>query len=1088
LAGFTLISGNRMEWLARELAAHIKIRTGDSLAPELIVIQSRGMERWLALEIARHNGIAANLDFPFPDAFLRRILDAALPDTVSESFFDREVMTFGIYALLADLAAADPAFNVIQRYLRHDTGGLKRFQLAEQIARLFDQYLVFRPDMILRWDEGQLAGENPHERWQAVLWQALRQRLPGKSHRAHLWRRMLASLQRGDVSDGTLPQRVSVFGISYLPPFYLQALSALSSLMAVDFYQLNPCREFWADIVSRDEEKRWRRSWRNTGGVGTEADLHLEEGNRLLASMGNQGRAFHRLAGDFDIQTEELFQDGDSRSLLAAIQDDILNLRHPSAEDERTAPSTAGDHSLQIHACHGPMREIEILHDHLLNMLDTDPRLEPRDILVLTTDMETYAPYIQAVFGTPEDESQRLPFSLADRGVIQNRPVVDAFFLLLDLPQSRFPASEIAGLLEVASLRARFGFADEDVALIGDWISETRIRWGTDAAAKSRLGLPPEEANTWQAGLDRLIMGYAVASDDGPLCHGILPSAGAEGTAADVLGHLVVLMARMKDWQQRLSAPMRATKWARCLLRLLDGFFESDPTHEPDLRWLRRLINEMPQYAEEAAMDDPMGIEVVRAYLRRRIEDQRSGAGFVSGGITFAALLPMRSIPAKVVCLLGMGQDLFPREDRPLGFDLMAAKPHLGDRSRRSDDKYLFLEALISARQCFYVSFVGYDVQDNTILPPSVLVSELIDYITEGYRVKEEDLVTRHRLQAFSPAYFQTTDQRFFSYSQTARDAAARLVATRSQPQVPRDFIASPLPPWDAGFLTVDLDSLSQALGHACRFMMEKRLQIRLHDRAVDTNDRESFTLDPLGRFDLGQTLAREFLQASDMPDAMAKAKARGQIPHGDPGRKAFKDVWGEVADWIAVIQEIQQGALPARVTVDRQVPPYTITGTLDTLFPGGQLCYRFSRAKGTDLIGAWLRHLLWDDPFDRDGNRPTVLATRDGLWRFRPVDHPDEHLQALLAIYQRIGHEPVPLFPRTSWNYAVMRFEKHFTTERALERVRAQWPTTYRYPGEADDPYIRYCFPHGNPLGETFVKVTEAVYDPIMQFAERIH
>lgn len=1087
MAGFTLISGNRMEWLARELAARIKIRPGDILTPEIIVIQSRGMERWLALEVARHNGIAANLDFPFPDAFLRRILDDALPDAGSEPSFDREIMTFGIYALLPDLMAADPAFNVIQRYLRPDTEGLKRFQLAGQIARLFDQYLVFRPDMILRWDEGRVTSENPHERWQAALWQALRQRLHGKSHRAHLWQQMMASLQGRGISDGTLPQRVSVFGISYLPPFYLQALSTLSHLMVVEFYQLNPCREFWADILSHGEEKRWRRAWRKTGGAVTEADLHLEEGNRLLASMGNQGRAFHRLVGDFDIQTEELFQDGDDKTLLAAIQNDILQLRNPSIENLPQIPLTAGDHSLQIHACHGPMREIEILHDHLLDMLETDPRLEPREILVLTTDMETYAPYIQAVFGTPEDESRRLPFSLADRGMIQSRPVVDAFFLLTELHQSRFPASEIAGLLDVPAIRARFGFSDEDVALIGDWISETRIRWGTDAAAKASLGLPPEEANTWRAGLDRLLMGYAVASDDGSLCHGILPAAGAEGTAAEVLGHLERFLDILKEWQEQLRAPMRIVAWGRCLLRLLDEFFEPDPTHEPDLRLLRRLISDMTQYAAEAAMDDPVGVEVVRAYLQRRIEDQHSGAGFISGGITFAALLPMRSIPAKVVCLIGMGQDQFPREDRPLGFDLMATEPRMGDRSRRSDDKYLFLEALISARQCFYVSFVGYEVQDNTTLPPSVLVSELIDYITEGYRLTEEDLVTRHRLQAFSPAYFQSTDRRLFSYSKTARDAAARLVAARSQPRAPRDFIASPLPRWEAGFQTVDLNTLSQALGHACRFLLEQRLQICLHDRAAAANDRESFALDSLGRFDLGQSLIEECLHASNQPEAMAKAKARGQLPHGAPGRKAFEDVWGEVAEWITVIQEVQEGALPARAAVEKTIPPYTITGTLDTLFPGGQLCYRYSTAKGTGVIDAWLRHLLWGCRVDHDRNRPTVLATRDGVWRFRPVDHPGTYLPALLDIYERAGHEPVPLFPRTSWNYAVLRFEKNYTAERALERVRAQWPTTYRYPGEAEDPYIRYCFPHGDPLDETFIAMTEAVYDPIMQFAERI-
>ena len=244
------------------------------------------------------------------------------------------------------------------------------------------------------------------------------------------------------------------------------------------------------------------------------------------------------------------------------------------------------------------MREMEVLYDQLLDLLNTDADLEPRDIMVLTPDIESYAPYIQAVFGAPEDSALRMPFSIADRGPMACNPVVVAFFFLLTLNQSRLPVSEILNLLEVPAVRSRFDLTNEDMHLIRQWISETRICWGADAAAKSRLALPPTEANTWQAGLDRLLMGYALSTEDDLLFKGILPAGGAEGSDAEVLGHLERFIATLAQWQTRLSPSRDLSEWPSHLMQLIDDFLKPVAPDDRDILLLHRLIADMAEHVD----------------------------------------------------------------------------------------------------------------------------------------------------------------------------------------------------------------------------------------------------------------------------------------------------------------------------------------------------------------------------------------------------------------------------------------------------------------------------------------------------------
>jgi exodeoxyribonuclease V gamma subunit len=456
----------------------------------------------------------------------------------------------------------------------------------------------------------------------------------------------------------------------------------------------------------------------------------------------------------------------------------------------------------------------------------------------------------------------------------------------------------------------------------------------------------------------------------------------------------------------------------------------------------------------------------------------------MSGGVTFGALLPMRSIPAKVLCLLGMNQDAFPRQDRPLGFDLMAANPRSGDRSRRNDDKYLFLEALISARHRLTISYIGQDVQDNTTVPPSVLVSELLDYIAEGYHRSEEAMTTRHRLQAFSPAYFTSDDPSLFSFSRASREAAQNLMRARLQKPERLSFVDDRLPEWDADFTTVDIETLVNALCHPCRFLLENRLQVRLRENSDPTDDRESFVLSPLDRYALGQTIVHASLDPSGNEDSVRLA-ARGRLPHGDPGHRAFELLHEDADELVTTIRSLQDGDKPDNVPVRVGIDGYTLTGLLGPIHANGQLCYRFSKGTSRDVIGAWLRHLLWCHLAASPMESVTFLIDRGGIRTFHAVENPDAELQRLLSIYGQAVRQPVPLFPVASWEYAQWRFLKGLAVDAALERVKNQWRQSFHLPGEAEDPYIRLCYGDGEPLGSGFVAMAEAVYGPIMRASQ---
>lgn len=1075
MSNLRVFTSNRLETLAEALANLLRNPLASPLDQEIIVVQSKGMERWVSMQLAERHGVCANCRFPFPNAFMNEVFRAILQDLPAPSLFDPDVMTWRVMKAIP-VVIEEPAFRAIRTYLESGRSDLKRFQLSQRIADVFDQYLLFRPEMVLQWEKGKAA------HWQSLLWRKLAEGHES-DHRAALGARFFAAVERQAQPAPGVPERVSVFGISALPRFHVQFLASLARVIQVDLFLMNPCKEYWGDILSPSETRKGALSQERPA----QEHLHMEKGNSLLASMGALGRDFFDMILEFQATEFSWCEAPGEGTLLNAIQTDILNLH----ERREKRVISEDDLSLQIHSCHSPMREVEVLQDQLLRMFEETPDLLPKDILVMMPDIERYAPYIQAVFDAPKEGGERIPFTIADRSIRKEGGVGETFLNILDLEGSRFGVNQVLNILESSPVRGKFGFSDEDLERVRRWVSETRIRWGVDEAHKAELGLPAFPQNTWRAGLERVLLGFAMPGHDEKMFSGILPYDPIEGGETRVLGSFVDFADKLFGVAASLGQPRSLEAWKQTLGELLDGFFEPEEETEREIQELRRMLENLTQAGTDALFDERVHLRIVRSYLAERLDKTGFGFGFMTGGVTFCAMLPMRSIPFRTICLLGMDGEAYPRQSKPLGFDFMARYRRKGDRSRRNDDRYLFLEAVLSAREKLYISYVGQSIEDNSLIPPSVLVSELMDYVEQGFETPESDirdhLHTRHRLQSFSPEYFKG-NPKLFTYSEENRDVAGILLSGRTETG---RFLTAGLSEPDESWRRVDLNGLCSFFSNPAKFLLNRRLGLYLEQAPAIAEEREPFDVQALERYSLEDKMLRRLLRGESLKEEFLFAVASGALPHGTVGQCIYEKLSPGVARFYRELLPMMGEHAREPMSFQLDLGSFSLAGQLDRVFMDRMIRYRYARMKGKDLIAGWIHHLVLNCVGTEGFPRHTVLAglsgksgaDREGLfYECTPVDEGKVILEGLLERYWEGLKRPLHFFPESSWKYAELALLREKSREAALDQARKTWEGTEWGRGEMEDPYWELCFRGNDPTDASFEEIALEIFEPIFE------
>jgi len=1175
---FRLYHSNDLDVL-KELLVH-QMTQGDSdpFIPEQILVQSQGMAHWLKLQVAESLGIAANIEFPLPSSFVWKVYNSVKPDLPERSHFEKESMTWKLMRLLPTLLDEE-LFAPIAHYLDDNKSEVKKtddekinqqkvFALAEKIADTFDQYLVYRPDWLLDWEAGKdeiEGGDISNQPWQPELWRRLVKdsEALGHSlfHRARLTDQLVDIVREGKeglkdllpTSSTEHPARIFVFGIAALPGTYWQVLNAISEHVDVHFFLLNPCRNYWGDIIN---EKTRAKLLQKDASL---AD-YFHVGNPLLASWGKLGRDFVTLTHDAanEAGRERYFQDidafvvpedsenGSANNLLKNIKLDFLELKNRSEAafgSEALENSNAklvvdrGDQSIQFVSAHSPLREVQTLFDQMLSWFDEDAAeiksgkklkdkaLKPRDILVMVPDIDIYAPYIEAVFGSASDDL-RIPWAIADQALNKENLIIDSFLRLLQLPSSRLTITDILEFLEVPAIAQKFDIELKDLDQIKHWLSSANIRWGLDESHRSDLGLPSWDDNSWFKGLQQLLLGL-VMPDTAYAMDQYWPVPGVNGSQGELLGKLMAFVDQLSHWYQILHQQksvdnyLSHEEWQDVLLHLISDFYPQQAQDEnglSDQLVLQKIRDQVQRWQQELELagfdrelDEGLSHGVILQYLTGCLTKQVGWQRFLAGPVNFCTLMPMRSIPFKIVCMLGMNDEDYPRRVPPQGFDLMAQGAYRrGDRSRREDDRYLFLEAVVAAQDKLYISYRGRDSRENNELQPCVLVSELIDYLGNGYVIegdeslphKESDkrlrkhLIKEQLLQPFSAEYFtldkehsdnNSSDKKIAHLSfqklwqqvaVASNELANNASLTEKASANSTAFVTAPLADDrdDNIRLYPELDDIKKCLINPCKFFMQRRLKVNLTQYWDETEVDEPFSLDNLQTYLLNEALLSTHLEGHEEVFKQQQ-KSLGHLPAA-----GFADyLLAQSENKIAPLIEQVKHSLPSVGKMPPQsdslmIEEYQLNGQLEHLInqDGVKQVFHFRSGgfKAKQIINLWLEHLFSCATEFSMGNSMGLGINKEGeidKCEFTPVNSEmaQHYLLALIEFMNQCYRMPQPFFLQLAFSYLTTDTEKQEgILDKALDSEFS----------ELNDEFVQRCF--AQTIEEDYVGFLSAQHD----------
>ncbi|RTZ15285.1 exodeoxyribonuclease V subunit gamma [Vibrio aquaticus] len=1122
---FTVYHSNQVDVLKSLLVELVRLNPlANPFEKEQILVQSPGMSQWLKMELAKEFGVAANIDFPLPATFIWNMFTEVLPDVPKRSAFNKESMTWKLMHILPSMLSA-PEFEPLKRYLEQDDDSSKLFQLSEKIADIFDGYLVYRPEWIAAWEAGQTVAELEQEHpWQPILWQALYDHTIalGQSpyHRANLYEHFIDTLESYQGNFDHLPKRLFVFGITSLPPRYMDALKAIGEHIDVHLMFTNPCRYYWGEVRDRKFLARlaakhrkhvvWNQDHSEQHGESEQLKGSLEEnlldelhtdavGNSLLASMGKLGRDNMYLLSQLESHEIEAFVDVERDTVLHQLQADILNLEehqddHVLDSSHHKQVVTLGDNSLSLHACHSPMREVEVLHDQLLAMFDADPSLKPRDIIVMVADINAYSPAIQAVFGNAPGE-RFIPYSISDRTADQESPILNAFMQLANLPNTRCLASELLELLETPAILARFGLSEDEFILAKQWVEESGIRWGLNPATGEEFDLPETEQNTWQFGIERMLLGYAMPESAGlfeSASGALAPYNEVQGLGAELAGKLAHFIETISDYRQKLIQTQSIDSWRETLTFLLDDFFTVELEGEAALKSIRDTLANLKEQLVDAAFEQDLAPAIMTQYLQNKLSGTRVSQRFLAGQVNFCTLMPMRSIPFRAVCLLGMNDGVYPRSVPPEGFDLMNGRTKPGDRSRRDDDRYLFLEAMLSAQHSLYISYVGRSIQDNTERVPSVLVSELMEYCHQNYCLEGDEalsadesgdkllseLVTHHSMVPFSSSAFIGNNPSY---------AKEWLPAVNRQGQVSGEFNQR-LPDYllDATYpLDLDLVELQRFWRLPVQYFFNRRLKVMFEPPLPVMEDDEPFVLNGLESYQmrdglLDTLLKQKLLQHHDPKAAVqafvAEQRAQGKLPVGAFGDIEFETnrvQAEELVEKLTFLCGKGDEDLEIKLTLDvlGEDKKIYLTGWLTQNYQSGLVRYRSGKIRSQDYLSAWIDHLAMSAMGVSKRTHMIGYDRKEGVVHlvYPPIadaNYAHSLLSELVRLFYQGMTEPLAYFPKTALASVEAGFNRGNWVddeEKSLKKMADTFNDSFMAAGEGNNDYIARIWPNWN-------------------------
>jgi len=997
-----VLYSTKTERLAERFAAAMCYRK-DPLRPIITIVQTEGMNKWLQLEVARQNKISANVSYLSPREFINYTGKELFGMAQSSNPYSPSTLRWAIFKTLISNIEVDADLIKYTSNKMHKT-----WSLSCKIADIFDQYFMYRPQLIRDWNNN-IAKFNgteyeKHETWQKKLWGQIKQKYPEHKDPVEEYSELFNKIASADPKyiQNKLGE-VSIFGVTTLAPQHLRFFELLAQKTRTTLYLLTPSNQYWEHLIS--EKKKAKLALKE---MSDDALLLLDTGNELLASMGEVGKNFLRALMECDaditnIDPDVSTADTNKKSALQVIQSDIENLEQQlTALDNKKIKD-----SLEIVSCYSEMREVEVLYDKLLEAFDQDPTLQTSEVVVMTPDIDKYAPIIDAVFG-----NSKIPYSITDRSLIKEIQETELFIDLLKIAMSRFELSKILEILNNTPIRIKFEMEDEVFEIISYWLSNSGYRWGVDEKFRRNFLDFDLKENTWVELKRRLLMGYAMELEQFRDYKGIFPDPNVGQTEAQAaLAPLINFMDSLAELTKLKDQKKTIPQWVEILTKVITDFFP-DNNADVDTSGLRAKIGALYLESRIAGVEDALDFQTILLYLEEAFSIEKSSRVFLDGKVLFCSMIPMRSIPSKVIALIGLNDGDFPRKVNTIQFDLLKADKQFLDRSVRDNDLYLFLESLLSARKKLYVSYIGKNINDAKPQEPSLLIHELADYTSKRFNLDKKELITEYPLHSFSNKYIKEGST-LVTYS---TDPLVHAITNEQEVKV-ADFSTSKEEINKKIVLTPQ--QFASFFKDPIKNFLLKVAKIRLYESTDAVKDAEplhSSDVDDLSNYLI---IARLLEQGVNLDGLEKYLKSAGCIPLEHRGKEHMVNMYSTVSNMLSVTNALTKGKNKQQTEIDLTFNLsegfiLNIKGSLDNVYDDILINYKPGSIKNKDIVYSWVLHLLHNKRTFLIGKKSFITDTdeMEQVWEYTPVETPEVELKKLAAYYVQGLYKPLLFVP----------------------------------------------------------------------------
>ncbi len=911
----------------------------------------------------------------------------------------------------------------------------------------FDQYQIYRPKEILN----NLSNMTDFT-WQKSIWEKLSE---NKIDRSTGFDKFLHIKNSNYLSN---LQRISIIGIFSMPPMFVEFFQHLAKFINVNLYLLSPI-----DFIQK-----------NVIFSGTFHNLKSENNikiNPIIDSLGNAGNDFFQLLKFANSFFHPTFTKKINLSLLANFQN---SLQKENIESNQLIPEEKIS-SIQIHNCHSKMREVEILKNNILYLIDND-NIKISEITVMMPNIADYSPYIKSIFNkndiSSNHEVQNIPFTITDNSITFSSPIDDIFLQLLQIHKTQFESTFVLDLLEKEVIYKNLKLTEADINLCRKWISETKICWGINGKQRQdEFGLINFDENSWEKGFNRMFLGFCTKDDEFPKLHyNHLPYEQFEGHNNLILGKLSHFISLLENLYKTFKNPTTIDKWKEILYQLIEDFFHDYDEFQKDLILLREKITQLEKITTLVDITDNVSIEIIHHYFKENLNDEFQTNRYFRGGITFSTIQPLRNIPAKVICLLGMNDNEFPRNEHYNSFNILGKERRIGDRVKREEDQYLFLETIVSAQKYLLISYIGQNIRTNDVSEPSSSVCELMDYLKTQYGEKIlNKIYFQHKLQSHNPIYFDNQISKYFSYS--SHDFQSQ-VKKRLQ-----KFYTDPMTS-DIEIEEINIEDLIKTLSNSSQFFTEQILGAKIKNWTIDVKDAEAFELDNLEKYKINQFIQEQIIKESTPEFIYSILKAKDMLPVSFIGKQEFENLYNDMKKYLDQPLNILNNLSAKEFlssnksrSIDFEFNNIQFYGNI----PSGnnyQILYsRYASFNGKDALRSWIYHIFNSIT---SNNSITICFTKKNEIKLFPelnINDAKVYLANIIELYRQSFKQPLLFFPNSSFEY--------MKSKNKIYQAKQKWNGSYKFSGENEDPYYQLYFQEKDLDSIEFIEIAKNLLSP---------